>query len=282
MQQRLVMSKLLFAAGLVSITLVACSTSLRAASAGHVGCSAQDIEIGITSDVDGAETWTAWCGGQVYYCARTQAHGSSLAFGPPGIGSTYNRTESTSCAPASQPAVASAPERTTAEAEPPRGAAGFSFKIDRDAAAKRCTDAGKEWHAIDDARATCSGVAASVGFEATTELAFCGGELCGITLVAKPDGDAPGQWLLQYGRVRKTLEDKYGQVHASSAGHDIESCTGAALRGCLLDGRVRPETAWQWSSGEALSFVMGQGGAGVEWRLAYRDRARARVDGTAL
>jgi hypothetical protein len=278
------MNKLLFSVGVASLTLVACSsmTSVRAATAGHVGCSPQEIEVGTTSYVDGADTWTAWCGGTLYYCARRNAHGSGFVFGRGHLDTTYSWAESTSCAPAaSEPAIAQTPVPTTADSEAPRGAAGFTFKIDRAAAAKRCTDAGKEWRAIDDARATCSGVAASVGFEAATELAFCSGELCGVTLVAAPTGDAPGQWLLQYGGVRKLLEDKYGQVHTSSAGHDFEGCTGSALRGCMLDGRVRPETAWRWSSGESLSFVMGRDGSGVAMRLAYRDRSR-RDDGNAL
>ncbi len=283
------MKTLLSFSSLAFLTLAACSTNLRAASAGHVGCNAETIEVSNTSEVDGAETWTASCGGQVYYCARTHAHSSGLTFGRGGIGSMYGSSESTSCAPAATPSTeldSPTPERTTADVDPPRGPAGFAFKSDRDAAAKQCTDAGKEWRAIDDTRATCSGVAASVGFEATTELSFCGGQLCAITLVARPEGDAPGQWLLQYGRVRKTLEAKYGLVHVSSAGHDVEGCTGASLRACMLDGRVRPETAWTWRSGETLSFALGRANApkadGFEMRIDYRDRPRGRGDKNAL
>lgn len=283
------MKKVVGFACLSFLTLAACSTNLRVASAGHVGCSAEEIEINNTSYVDGAETWTAWCGGQVYYCARTRVQSSGLTFGRGGIGSAYGSTESTSCAPAASPPTAgepATPERATADSDPPRGPAGFAFKSDRDAAAKRCADAGKEWRTIDDTRATCSGVAASVGFEATTELSFCSGELCGITLVARAEGDAPGQWLLQYGRIRKTLEDKYGQIHTSSAGHDVEGCTGPALRACMLDGRVRPATAWTWRSGETLSFALDKArepeGTGFELRIEYRDRPRGRGDANAL
>lgn len=271
------------------MTLAACSTSLRAASAGHVGCNAEDIATSDTSDVDGAETWTATCGGQLYYCARTLAPSRGLTFGHGGIGSVYGSTDTTSCTPAGSPPAAAAPathERGKADSEPPRSPAGFAFKSERNAAAKQCTDAGKEWRAIDDAHATCSGVAASVGFDATTELSFCSGELCGVTLVARAEGDAPSQWLVQYGRVRKTLEDKYGHVHKSSAGHDVETCRGTALRACMRDGRVRPQTAWLWRTGETLSFALDKASAptseGFELRLEYRDRAQGRGDANAL
>jgi hypothetical protein len=281
------MKKLRSFACLAFMTLAACSTSLRAASAGHVGCDAEEIATSEPSDVDGAETWTATCGGQLYYCARTFAPSRGLTFG--GIGRRYGTTDATSCTPAASPTAAAAPamnERGTADSEPPRSPAGFTFKSDRQAAAKQCTDAGKEWLAIDDARATCSGAAASVGFDATTELSFCSGELCGVTLVARAEGDAPAPWLVQYGHVRKTLEEKYGHVHTSSAGHDVETCRGTALRACMLDGRVHPQTAWRWRTGETLSFALDKASAprsdGFEMRLEYRDRAQGRGDANAL
>jgi hypothetical protein len=269
------MNKLLSFAFVTSTLAVACTPSLRAQTAGRVGCGANEVDIGPSTVVDGVETWTAWCGRTAYHCARQTEHTSGLIFGRGGhISSTYSATAETSCSPeiSATPDVAQEPPRTTADSAPPGGAAGFSFHAALADAQARCNDAGKKWLVLDPTHATCDGVAANVGFDAKTNIELCAGEVCGVTLVAQPSG-AASQWLAQYGHLRQTLESKYGDVHASSAGRDIEGCKGPALEACMHDGRVRPETLWRWQSGESLWLAMGSGPNGtVQLLVRYRDR----------
>jgi len=267
------MTKLLSSAFLAALALAACTPTLRAQTAGHVGCNPEVMDVGPSTTVDGVETWTAWCGRTAYHCARQTSHTTGLAFGPRGMTSSQSWTGETQCTPEAPPeTLPYDPPRTTADSAPPNGAAGFFFHAVLAEAGARCNEAGKTWRVIDATHATCDGVAASVGFDATTNLELCGSEVCSVTLVTQPSG-AASQWLAQYGQIRKTLESKYGTVHASSAGTDIENCKGAALEACIRDGRVRPETLWKWQSGESLWFVMTSAPNGsVQMLVRYRDR----------
>src|SRR5579883_831919 len=142
------------------------------------------MQVGPATSVDGVETWTAWCPTATYHCARQSNQTTTLLFGRRGITPSTSSTDETICTPeiASSSDPDPPPPRATPDSAPPSGAAGFSFHAALAEAAARCKEAGKTWSVVDAAHATCDGVAASVGFDATTDVELCGGEVCGLTL----------------------------------------------------------------------------------------------------
>lgn len=69
---------------LLSLLLVSGCTSLAAVSAGHVGCSQNDIKISNEQTNWSTKTWTATCGGRSYICTYAITGSSGYGGGTTG------------------------------------------------------------------------------------------------------------------------------------------------------------------------------------------------------
>ncbi len=257
-----------FAAAAILVCATGCadSDSLRSISAGHVGCTYDEIEVSDESGAIGSRRWTATCRGQTYYCSANQAgYGLSYACTPAAsTGSTLTVTASANPSPLAG----------SNSGEAPRGAAGFTFGAGAGAAQQLCTDAGLTFKALPEDRFSCSGAPSDVGFPVATIGRLCDGKLCAVSIDAAREGTWP-QLAERFAKLRSSLAAKYGSP-AAQATDALDDCTDD-VSSCFAKGRIKTHAAWRWPNGQVLNLTLSGGVVGARPALwvIYRKPADA-------
>ena len=273
---------------LVLIFAAGCVPGKEAQSAGHVGCTPEEISISKHQTqfglIQSGETWIAECRGRTFVCSQTNQSGSDHDF----FGSLF-ASEQVSCREAAEPPEmaqtrrireASLAERATRYAStPPKGVAGFDFGETREDVARRCEAAGETWRpgSSDNAedKSGCSGTAASLGIEASVDVGFCGERACTITVDHVPRGD----WSRSAVTLKANLETKYGPAQESS-GRVPEHCRSEEqFTRCLAAEQVALQYKWTWAGGESIEMTVGKTKPTdrATIRLVYRRIASANL-----
>ena len=236
--------------------LFACAPTREAMTAGEIGCRPGELSVHDEASSVGwaqsADTWVAECRGRRFIC--TEVTTSSVDFGWLFDDSVDSRDSDVSC----HEELSSAPLKVEAReapleprSEPPIGGAGFELGSARQATRERCESNG---HAFRDegAQTFCSGAAAPLGFEASTQLTFCGDVLCGITISQVPKSG----WATAFKDLDARLTDKYGPATVRRVRVPSICRTTQQFDRCALDGALDFEVRWQWPRGERLRLVL--------------------------
>ena len=274
----------------LAATLVACAPSRQALTAGEVGCPPGELSVhDIDSSVgfsQSAETWLAECRGRRFIC--TEVMTSSFDIGWLFNDSVDSRDSDVSC----HEEISAAPGELTLKAretplsplgEPPSGAAGFVFGSDRAATRARCEASQHSWRDEEGTSSSfCSGPAAPLGFEATTQLTFCNDALCGITLEYVPRAT----WATAFSELDSSLGEKYGPAGLRQLRVPTICRTDAQFDRCAQDGALDFEVRWQWPRGERLRLLLGKSRAAdgiAALRIMYvKPPSGRRVNNSAL
>jgi len=265
-----------------------CVPGKEAQSAGQVGCTPEEISISQQESqfglIQSGETWVAECRGHTFVCTQTNQSGDDHGF--------FDRlvaSEQVSCSEAPETPEAARSRRiqeaSVAEranrlpSTPPKGAAGFDFGETPEDVARRCEAAGKAWRGASSDNATqqsgCSGPAASLGIEASVDVAFCGGRACVITVDHVPSGN----WSRSAVTLKGKLETKYGPAQESS-GSVSEHCRSEQdFARCLEAQKVALQYKWTWAGGESIEMTVGKTNPSEHptIRLVYRRLAGASL-----
>jgi hypothetical protein len=261
---------LLFPFALASL-LVACAPTREAMTAGEIGCRPNELSVhDETSSVgwaQSADTWVAECRGRRFIC--TEVMTSSVDFGWLFNDSVDSRDSDVSC----HEEISSTPPKVEAReaplaphSEPPHGGAGFELGSARETARERCESHG---HAYRDegTHTFCSGTAAPLGFEASTQLTFCKDALCGITISQVPKS----AWAAAFKDLDSRLTEKYGPATVRRVRVPSICRTMEQFDRCALDGALDFEVRWQWPRGERLRLMLDKSASSGEasLRLMY-------------
>jgi hypothetical protein len=258
-------------------------------TAGEVGCPPSELRVeGVSSSTgfnQSAETWVAECRGRRFIC--TEVVTSSFDIDWLFTDSVDSRDSDVSCHEElrNEPTELTLKARETPlspQSTPPGGAAGFVFGSARAEARARCESSHLSWREGEGASSFCSGTAVSVGFEATTQLTFCNGALCGITLEHVPSA----MWATAFSELDVSLTDKYGPATARQVRVPTMCRTNEQFDRCALDGALDFEVRWQWPRGERLRLLLGKSRApdGIAaLRLMYvKPPSAGHIDSSAL
>jgi hypothetical protein len=265
-----------------------CVPGKEAQSAGHVGCTPEEISISQHQSqfglIQSSETWVAECRGHTFVCSQTNQSGDDQGF--------FDRllaSEQVSCREAAEPPEA-AQSRRIQEASlaeranrlpstPPKGAAGFAFGETLEAVARRCEAVGETWRGGSSGNPAdtsgCSGPAASIGIEASVDVGFCGGRACTITVEHVPRG----YWSRSAVALKANLETKYGPAQESS-GTVPEQCRSEQdFMRCLEAQQVALQYKWTWAGGESIEMTVGKPNPAdhATIRLVYRRLVNANL-----
>jgi hypothetical protein len=271
-----------------------CAPSRASLSAGQVGCRPSEITISDeTVGNDGfsmsSENWVAECAGKRFICTQISS-ASPVWTGSGQTGLAHDTDVSckeelsssgssgSSSSSYSAPAPTTPPPPTTA---PPKGGVGFELGSKVEAAQAACEGAGHTWQPGDEKAASCSGMAATLGFAAPVTFKLCTGLICGISFSHTPETD----WLGTIAELRNGLEVKYGPARERD-GELPEDCrTKTAFINCLQNKRVRLRYVWSWPSGERVTLVVGvpqQGGDAAIHLVYYKSPRALSIDESAL
>jgi hypothetical protein len=246
---------------ILSLSLLACAPSRQAMTAGEVGCPPKELSVTDVSSSSGfsqsAETWIAECRGRRFIC--TEVMTSSLDLDWLFTDSVDSRDSDVSCHEelTEQPSELTLKARETPlspQSTPPSGAAGFAFGSVRAEARERCESSHLSWRDGEGASSFCSGTAASVGFEATTQLTFCKDTLCGITLEHVP----ASTWATAFSELDASLTEKYGPATRRQVRVPTMCRTNEQFDRCAEEGALDFEVRWQWPRGERLRLLLGK------------------------
>lgn len=266
--------------------LLACAPSREALTAGEVGCPPNELRVSSGTSSSGwaqhAETWVAECRGRRFIC--TEVVTSSVDYGWLFSDGVDSRDSDVSCHEelSPSPPVETQPreQALAPRSEPPTGGAGFELGSPRSAVRERCESSGNTFR-DEGAQSFCSGAAAPLGFEASTQLTFCKDSLCGITVAHIP----ASEWAEAFKDLDARLTDKYGPATVRQVRVPVMCRTPEQFDRCAVDGALDFEVRWQWPQGERLRLLLDKprtpGVAAL--RLMYvRPRGSRRADSSAL
>jgi hypothetical protein len=275
-------AKLLLVAG---APLLGCTPSRQALTAGEVGCRPGELSISHQESSGGwgqtAETWVAECRGRRFVCSEVTT--SSADFSWLFSDSVDSRDSDVSCheeqtsgfALALQPRAPVLPARS----EPPSGGAGFELGSTRADTRARCQSSGHSFR-DEGVQTFCSGAAAPLGFEASTQLTFCNDALCGITVSHVPER----AWSEAFKDLDARLTGKYGPATVRQVRVPSMCRTTETFDQCALDGVLDFEVRWQWPAGERLRLLLDKPSRSglASLRLMYVLPPGGRRDSSAL
>lgn len=249
------LAALLFAVLSASNLLGCIAPSRQAMTAGEVGCPPSELTISDEASSSGwaqsAETWSASCRGRRFIC--TEVTTSSVDYSWLFSDSVDSRDSDVSCHEeiSRTPLKIEPREALTPLSAPPSGGAGFDLGSARTSARERCEASG---HAFRDegAQTFCSGAAAPLGFEASTQLTFCKDVLCGITVSQMPKS----AWAAAFKDLDVRLTEKYGPATVRRVRVPSMCRTEAQFDRCATDGALDFEVRWQWPRGDRLRLLL--------------------------
>lgn len=246
----------------LALTVTACAPSLESKSAGSIGCLPSEVAI---SDEDSSagwgsssDTWVATCRGRRFICSEnTIAVGN--AEGASGVSQNLACREllGDSPSPAGQNGAIKPAQGdgSTANRQPPTGAAGFDFGALPSDIKKVCEGAGKTWTSDNSEVGTCSGPAADVGFDATVRIAFCHNRSCVIGLEHRPDSD----WMAALDDLKQKLAQKYGTpASIPPKGIPDECRKEEQFTQCVEVGGLRLKFRWGWPNRQQIILTVGK------------------------
>jgi hypothetical protein len=240
-------------------------------SAGQIGCAPSEITVSgeesSTGFAQSSATWIAECDGRTYVCTEVLTAGekssqSQVSCKEEGSSDSERASASTSAAPAA----------AAKKAEPPAGAAGFELGATLESSQKACEGAGNTWE-VAEARATCSGPATKLGFDATVALDMCGDRVCKITIAHTPEA----KWITAFVELKTKLIEKYGAPMDSGSTVPVNCRSDQQIVGCFNQG-LRLYFHWSWKTAETLKLTAGKpekGEGSVAIRLEYARPAGA-------
>jgi hypothetical protein len=243
-------------------TLVGCVPSRESLTAGQIGCPPSEVSTSNPSSSTGwnqsATTWTAECRGRRFVCSEVTTSSFDLdrlfTDATDSVDSDISCREELSTTNAMALSSPRSAATVAASSMPPIGGAGFELGLSHSVARQRCESAGHRWDAIDAGHAACSGTAASLGFPATTRLAFCEADLCAITVTHSP----AAHWLEPFTALQRTLTAKYGTASKRRLRIPPMCRTDEQFDRCALDGTLDLSMSWQWPAGQRLRLSLGR------------------------
>jgi hypothetical protein len=246
----------------LAATLVGCLPSRESLTAGQIGCPPSEVSTSNPSSSGGwnqtAETWTAECRGRRFVCSEITTSSFDLDWlfsdATDSVDSDVSCREELSTTDARALSNPRSDAPRAAGSVPPIGGAGFELGVSRAAARQRCEGAAHHWEAIDARQASCSGTATSLGFPATTRLAFCGADVCGITVSHTPTA----HWIQPFSALQTTLTAKYGTASKRQLRIPSMCRTDEQFDRCALDGTLALSVSWQWPTGQRLRLSLGK------------------------
>jgi hypothetical protein len=199
-----------------------------------------------------ADTWVAECRGRRFICSEVVTSG--IDFDWLFSDSVDSRDSDVSCheelsARPVEP-TPSTPALAPTSAAPSSGA-GFELGSARSEVRARCEASGHAFRDEGD-QTFCSGAAASLGFEASTQLTFCKDTLCGITIAQVPEAG----WATAFKHLDARLTDKYGPATLRRVRVPSICRTPEQFDRCALDGALDFEVRWQWPEGARLRLLL--------------------------
>lgn len=238
---------------------------VRERAAHELDCSEDDIEI---EEIGGTSYVAAGCGSSgTYTCSDTVQGMTAICVRDDPPGSAHDDSAS---ARRPDPAGTSAsPSSAKPATDPPAGAAGFEFGAKGRAVRSACTDAGLEWTALGGTKYRCNGVPKSMDLaDASTELWFCKGSLCGIFVSGKATDES--RWTPTAVGLFESLIAKYGQP----AERDVRipaSCTKQEGPDCIAAGQASLRVTWSWPTAQRIELFVGiaDGSPAPIVRLSY-------------
>jgi hypothetical protein len=252
---------------LVLVLTGGCVPSKEAQSAGHVGCTPEEISISRHQSqfglIQSSETWVAECRGHTFVCSQTNRSGDDEGFFDALLAS-----EQVACREAAEPPEvtysrriqeASLAERAKrVPSTRPKGAAGFYFGETLEDVARRCEAAGETWRGGRSDNTTdksgCSGPAMSFGIEASVGFTFCGGRACTITVDHVPRG----YWSRSAVTLKANLEAKYGPAQESKGSVPEQCRSEQDFTRCVEAQQVVLQYKWTWAGGESIEMTVGK------------------------
>ncbi len=250
------------------LSATACSANLAAASAGLVGCPAEQITISNDNPGWGTRTWTASCGGRDFQCSYVQTgtvQGQNVS----------GYSGQVACAPMQSDAGEVAAPSETREKPAPKGAAGFEFGATLADTEKACTGANHQWTpGTKENSFVCSGTISEMEFQASAQLDFRSNKLTAATLLIQPSEDTAAA----FDKLKKALRGKYGEPRKTK-GKVPPECSDHVSE-CLNDGRMTALLGWSWKSGETIVLFVGppEGEKAPSVSVRY-ERAPVSTDG---
>ena len=254
-------------------------------TAGEVGCPPSELSISGETSSSGwsqsADTWIAECRGRRFVCSEVTT--SSIDYDWLFSNSVDSRDSDVACheelseRPPLQVAERQAPP--VPRSAPPSGGAGFELGSARDTTRARCESSGHSFR-DEGAQTFCSGAAAPLGFEASTQLTFCNDTLCGIGVSQVPKDN----WAEAFKALDARLTEKYGPATLRQVRVPVMCRTPEQFDRCALDGALDFEVRWQWPEGTRLRLVLDRPAAGAAaLRLVYVTAPGGRhADNSAL
>lgn len=215
-----------------------CTRDIKLATSGATGCPPDEVKIRSTERGYSAGYWTAICRGRLFHCSAVSGENSTQVMCTPEIS-----------APRPVETARSVPRLPVHATMPlPKKAGGFRFGATREEAMAACTvGGGNEW-SEDSPRYRCSGAAKDMGISVTSELGFCEGGLCDLTLRSRLDSGAEGD--AQAKAIFRALREQYGKPTSEK----IESPPDCRNRfaDCVMSDQARWQAGWRWASGERI------------------------------
>jgi hypothetical protein len=243
-------------------TLAGCVPSRESLTAGQIGCPPSEVSTSSLSSSGGwnqsVETWTAECRGRRFVCSEITTSSFDLSWlftdATDSVDSDVSCREELSTTEATARSSRRSDPPVSASSAPPIGGAGFELGLSPEAARQRCEAAAHLWESLDAQHASCSGTATSLGFPATTRLAFCDSGLCGITVSHTPTG----HWIQPFSALQATLTAKYGTASKRRLRIPSMCRTDEQFDRCALDGTLDLSVSWHWPTGQRLRLSLGR------------------------
>jgi hypothetical protein len=214
------------------------SATLRNVSSGDMPCGQAEIGVYDRTTTNEVDEWTATCKGQLYTCTRPSAGGDAHC---------------TSQGEQSHNVVAPEARNEPPQAAAPEGVAGFLLGAKLEDAQRTCEAAGHQWAAAGKEWA-CSAAPTSVGFDVIVNIRACSGEVCGISLIHRPEQN----WVRFIGETKDRLVEKYGPPTESADMVPRLCRPPLEFEACVDRGELKLRFAWAWPTGQRVALVVGR------------------------
>jgi hypothetical protein len=126
---------------------------------------------------------------------------------------------------------------------PPAEFAGFTFGWTPEQAGEACSRVQGEWTST-ASEASCSKVAAPVGFDGEVSLTITDGRVYGVKVVRKAGDEAAGELKDSFVNITESLNKAYGRPNV--AVFQIPSACQKTLAKCLREQQARISVRWLW------------------------------------
>jgi len=139
--------------------------------------------------------------------------------------------------------------------DPPSEIGGFALDWDEAEAKSVCQTALHTWTRIDAEHSMCSGTATRVRTPARTDLTFCSGHVCKVTVFATPDSDNTPE-TIAFKKARAQLVKRFGPATREEKSLKAQCPDVESLEQCLGLSGVHVFSHWHFASGHRLTLAL--------------------------